>query len=48
MTSPKYMFWLIELGMGYMRFNIEIKNRQGWDTRKPCNGAGLREFWRLD
>src|SRR5690349_829856 len=48
MTSPKYMFWLIEQAWGYMRFNIEIRNRQGWDTRKPRCGAALREFWRLD
>jgi hypothetical protein len=48
MTSPKYMFWLIELAWGYMRFNIEIKSRQGWVTRKARSGAGLREFWRLD
>jgi hypothetical protein len=48
MTSPKYMFWLIDVAWGYMRFNIKIKNRQGRDTRKPRSGAALREFWRLD
>jgi hypothetical protein len=48
MTSPKYMFWLIDLALGYMRFNIQLESRQGRDTRKRRNGAGLREFWRLD
>jgi hypothetical protein len=44
MTSPKYMFWLIEWACGYMRFNMDEKPRQGWHTRKASSGAGLREF----
>jgi hypothetical protein len=48
MTSPKYMFWLIERAWGYMTFNMNGKLRQGWDTRRARSGAGLREFWLLD
>jgi hypothetical protein len=48
MTSPKYMFWLIERAWGYMAFNMNEKARQGRHTRKARYGAGLREFWRLD
>jgi hypothetical protein len=48
MTSPKYMFWLIERTLGYMTFNMNAKMRQERDTRTARSGAGLREFWRLD
>jgi hypothetical protein len=48
MTSPKYMFWLIEPTFKYMAFNMNTKMRQERDTRTARCGGGLREFWRLD
>jgi hypothetical protein len=44
MTSPKYMFWLIDRAVGYMSFNMNTNMRQERHTRTGLAGAALRRI----